>query len=162
MVVLFHLLTLSLPQQELASLRQKLSATVSGTLEVDLATQLDSRLEGAIDELREKSELEIAQYKMEIEESYRDKVWDSHVVFLTATVSSGERVGRRGLVQETVVYCLGPDSDHLQIVALENQSTRDSATITKLSAEIHKLNSTFADNNSELAKIKKAVSLSYP
>lgn len=74
MVVLFHLLTLSLPQQELASLRQKLSATVSGTLEVDLATQLDSRLEGAIDELREKSELEIAQYKMEIEESYRDKV----------------------------------------------------------------------------------------
>ena len=74
MVVLFHLLALSLSHQELASLRQKLSATVSGTLEVDLATQLDRRLEGAIDELREKSELEIAQYKMEIEESYRDKV----------------------------------------------------------------------------------------
>ena len=102
-------------EEELASLRQKLSATVSGSLEVDLATHLDSRFEAAIDELREKSELEIAQYKMEIEESYRDK-----------------------------------------IVALENQSARDSATITKLSAEIHKLNSTFADNNSELAKIKKA------
>ena len=74
MYVLFHLLSPSLHHQELASLRQKLSATVSGSLEVDLATQLDSRFEAAIDELREKSELEIAQYKMEIEESYRDKV----------------------------------------------------------------------------------------
>ena len=64
----------SFSHQELASLRQKLSATVSGSLEVDLTTQLDSRFEAAIDELREKSELEIAQYKMEIEESYRDKV----------------------------------------------------------------------------------------
>lgn len=72
--VLFHLLSPSFSYQELASLRQKLSATVSGSLEVDLATQLDSRFEAAIDELREKSELEIAQYKMEIEESYRDKV----------------------------------------------------------------------------------------
>ena len=67
-------LSIFLHHQELASLRQKLSATVSGSLEVDLATQLDSRFEAAIDELREKSELEIAQYKMEIEESYRDKV----------------------------------------------------------------------------------------
>ena len=74
MYVLFHLRFPSFSHQELASLRQKLSATVSGSLEVDLATQLDSRFEAAIDELREKSELEIAQYKMEIEESYRDKV----------------------------------------------------------------------------------------
>ena len=72
--MLFQLLSPSLPHQELASLRQKLSATASGSLEVELATQLDSRFEAAIDELREKSELEIAQYKMEIEESYRDKV----------------------------------------------------------------------------------------
>ena len=78
MDVLFHLLSPSLPHQELASLRQKLSATVSGSLEVDLATHLDSRFEAAIDELREKSELEIAQYKMEIEESYRDKVRGSN------------------------------------------------------------------------------------
>ena len=74
MCVLFHSSFHFLHHQELASLRQKLSATVSGSLEVDLATQLDSRFEAAIDELREKSELEIAQYKMEIEESYRDKV----------------------------------------------------------------------------------------
>ena len=47
---------------------------MSGNMEVDLATQLDTRLEVALDELREKSELEIAQFKQEMEESYRDKV----------------------------------------------------------------------------------------
>ena len=36
---------------------------------------LDSRLEAAIEELREKSEMEIAQYKLEVEAAYKDKVW---------------------------------------------------------------------------------------
>ena len=43
-------------------------------LEADFAGQLDSRLETAIDELRERSEMEIAQYKLEIEGVYKDKV----------------------------------------------------------------------------------------
>ena len=50
--------------QELASLRQKLALRYTGTLEADFAGQLDSRLETAIDELRERSEQEIAQYKL--------------------------------------------------------------------------------------------------
>ena len=66
----------SFPCQELASLRQKLNLTLSGNVEVDLATQIDSRLEVALDELREKSEMEIAQFKQEMEDSYRDKVKD--------------------------------------------------------------------------------------
>jgi len=64
--------------QELASLRQKLNLTLSGNVEVELASQIDSRLEVALDELREKSEMEIAQFKQEMEESYRDKV--KHVI----------------------------------------------------------------------------------
>ena len=50
--------------QELASLRQKLALRYTGTLEADFASQLDSRLETAIDELRERSEQEIAQYSI--------------------------------------------------------------------------------------------------
>ena len=45
--------------QELASLRQKLALRYTGTLEADFAGQLDSRLETAIDELRERSEQEL-------------------------------------------------------------------------------------------------------
>ena len=60
--------------QELASLRQKLALRYTGTLEADFAGQLDSRLETAIDELRERSEQEIAQYKLEIEAVYKNKV----------------------------------------------------------------------------------------
>ena len=60
--------------QELASLRQKLAVRYTGTLEADFASQLDSRLETAIDELRERSEQEITQYKLEIEAVYKDKV----------------------------------------------------------------------------------------
>lgn len=70
------LLSLLFNCQELAGLRQKLNLTLSGNVEVDLASQIDSRLEVALDELREKSEMEIAQFKQEMEESYRDKVED--------------------------------------------------------------------------------------
>jgi len=72
------LLSLLFNCQELAGLRQKLNLTLSGNVEVDLASQIDSRLEVALDELREKSEMEIAQFKQEMEESYRDKV--KHVI----------------------------------------------------------------------------------
>ena len=60
--------------QELASLRQKLALRYTGTLEADFAGQLDSRLETAIDELRERSEQEIAQYKLKIKAVYKNKV----------------------------------------------------------------------------------------
>lgn len=70
------LLSLLFNCQELAALRQKLNLTLSGNVEVDLASQIDGRLEVALDELREKSEMEIAQFKQEMEESYRDKVKD--------------------------------------------------------------------------------------
>ena len=42
---------------------------------VDLGHLLDSRLEAAIEELRDKSEMEISQYKLEVEAAYKDKVW---------------------------------------------------------------------------------------
>ena len=42
--------------------------------QVDLGHLLDSRLEAAIEELREKSEMEISQYKLEVEAAYKDKV----------------------------------------------------------------------------------------
>ena len=41
---------------------------------MDIGNLLDSRLEAAIEELREKSEMEIAQYKLEVEAAYKDKV----------------------------------------------------------------------------------------
>ena len=63
---------LPLPPQELASLHAKLETTAVES--VDIGHLLDSRLEAAIEELREKSELEIAQYKKEVEATYRDKV----------------------------------------------------------------------------------------
>ena len=44
---------------------------------VDLGHLLDSRLEAAIEELRDKSETEIAQYKLEVEATYKDKVRSS-------------------------------------------------------------------------------------
>ena len=58
--------------QELASLHSKLEKT--SVESVDLGHLLDSRLEAAIEELREKSEMEIAQYKLEVEATYKDKV----------------------------------------------------------------------------------------
>ncbi len=60
--------------QELISLRNKLAISVSGTVETDFAGQLEGRLESAIEELREKSDNDIAQYKAEIEEAYKNKV----------------------------------------------------------------------------------------
>ena len=63
----------SLPLQELTSLQTKLENT--SVESVDLGHILDSRLEAAIEELREKSEMEIAQYKLEVEAAYKDKVW---------------------------------------------------------------------------------------
>lgn len=47
----------------------------SGYLEqTDYQAQLDTHLEEAIDELREKSEQEIEDYKTSVENAYRDKV----------------------------------------------------------------------------------------
>ena len=46
----------------------------TGVLETDFQAQLDSRLETAIDELREKSEIEIQEYKLQMERAYGDKV----------------------------------------------------------------------------------------
>ena len=59
--------------QEVASLHAKLESTSIES--VDIGHILDSRLEAAIEELREKSEMEIAQYKLEVEAAYKDKVW---------------------------------------------------------------------------------------
>ena len=62
--------------QELAALREKQAVvTTSGFLEqTDYQAQLDTHLEEAIDELREKSEREIEDYKTSVENCYRDKV----------------------------------------------------------------------------------------
>ena len=65
----------SLALQELASLHSKLEKTTVES--VDLGHLLDSRLEAAIEELRDKSETEIAQYKLEVEATYKDKVRSS-------------------------------------------------------------------------------------
>ena len=47
----------------------------TGYLEqTDFQSQLDTHLEEAIDELREKSEREIEDYKTSVENVYRDKV----------------------------------------------------------------------------------------
>lgn len=68
--------------QELAALREKQAMIqTSGYIEqTDFQAQLDSNLEEAIDELREKSEKEIEDYKASVENAYRDKV--SHIIFL--------------------------------------------------------------------------------
>ena len=58
---------------------------------VDLGHLLDSRLEAAIEELREKSETEIAQYKLEVEAAYKDKV---HTL---GGEREGGRTGREGV-----------------------------------------------------------------
>jgi chromosome segregation ATPase len=59
-------------EEELTSLQTKLENT--SVESVDLGHILDSRLEAAIEELREKSEMEIAQYKLEVEAAYKDKI----------------------------------------------------------------------------------------
>ncbi|CAI8009086.1 Lamin-C [Geodia barretti] len=59
-------------EEELASLHSKLEKTTVES--VDLGHLLDSRLEAAIEELRDKSETEIAQYKLEVEATYKDKI----------------------------------------------------------------------------------------
>ena len=47
----------------------------SGYLEqTDFQAQIDTHLEEAIDELREKSEIEIEDYKTSVENAYKDKV----------------------------------------------------------------------------------------
>jgi hypothetical protein len=56
----------------LASLHSQLEKTTVES--VDLGHLLDSRLEAAIEELRDKSETEIAQYKLEVEATYKDKI----------------------------------------------------------------------------------------
>ena len=43
-------------------------------------THLEGHMEGAIDDLRFKSDQDIAQYKQETEEAYRDKVCDTMAV----------------------------------------------------------------------------------
>ena len=62
--------------QELSALREKHAVIqTSGYLEqTDFQAQLDTHLEEAIDELREKSENEIENYKTSVENAYRDKV----------------------------------------------------------------------------------------
>ncbi len=60
--------------QELAGLRTKLSMSATGVFETDFQAQLDHRLEIAIDELRDKSEADIADYKSQMDSAYKDKV----------------------------------------------------------------------------------------
>lgn len=59
-------------EEELAGLHSKIETTSIES--VDIGNLLDSRLEAAIEELREKSEMEIAQYKLEVEAAYKDKI----------------------------------------------------------------------------------------
>ena len=51
-----------------------MSLSASATYETDFHAQLDSRLEGAIDELRERSDYDLADYKQQVEAVYKDKV----------------------------------------------------------------------------------------
>ena len=62
--------------QELAALRDRQAEiqTSSYLEQTDFQAQLDSNLEEAIDELREKSEREIEDYKTDVEKAYGDKV----------------------------------------------------------------------------------------
>ncbi|XP_064390888.1 lamin-B2-like [Halichondria panicea] len=60
-------------EEELSGLRNKLSWSVS-TPDTDFQAQLDHRLEIAIDELRDKSEADIADYKIQIDSAYKDKI----------------------------------------------------------------------------------------
>ncbi len=60
--------------QELAGLRTKLSMSATGVFETDFQAQLDHRLEIAIDELRDKSEADIADYKSQMDSAYKEKV----------------------------------------------------------------------------------------
>ena len=55
-------------------MREKMSLNTSGFLETEVQHQLDGRLEVAIDELREKSEVEISEYKLQLETMYKSKV----------------------------------------------------------------------------------------
>ena len=61
----------------------------SGYLEqTDYQSQLDTHLEEAIDELREKSELEIEDYKTSVENAYKDKVGSMRVLHCACTYIS--------------------------------------------------------------------------
>lgn len=57
----------------------------SGYIEqTDFQSQLDTHLEEAIDELREKSEMEIEDYKTSVDNAYKDKVSYSGLYIRTA------------------------------------------------------------------------------
>ena len=51
-----------------------MSVSASAVYETEFHAQFDSRLEGAIDELREKSDYDLADYKLQVEAVYKDKV----------------------------------------------------------------------------------------
>lgn len=51
-----------------------MSVSASMTYESDIQGHYDSRLEGAIDELRERSDFDLADFKQQIEAVYQDKV----------------------------------------------------------------------------------------
>ena len=63
------------PRQEVASLRLKLHELNTEHTDFDMSLQT-RKFEDAIDELREKSEMELAQYKAEMDLSYKERVSD--------------------------------------------------------------------------------------
>lgn len=101
---------------------------------------LDSRLEAAIEELREKSEMEIAQYKLEVEAAYKDKV-------------------RMGVGWWVCTHLLSHFSIFIQIATLEAQSQKDVSTITRINMELRKISSSLGETNSEIVRLQNAVSV---
>ena len=111
---------------------------------VDIGQVLDSRLEATIEELREKSEMEIAQYKLEVEAAYKDRV--TH----TLVNSHVNDVIMMSFIYDIILY---------QIATLESQSEKDVSTLSRISMDLRKVTSSLGDSNSEIARLQKAVSI---
>lgn len=80
--------------------------------------------------------MEIAQYKLEVEAAYKDKV--------------------------CVCVCACADLDVLfsnQIATLESQSKKDVSTITRINSELRKLSSSLGETNNEFTRLQRAVSI---
>lgn len=124
-------------EEELAALREKHAVIqTSGYLEqTDYQSQLDTHLEEAIDELREKSELEIEDYKTSVENAYKDKL---------------ENLERQTSRDAATITKLNSDLRQFSSTQKENNSE-----IAKLQKEIERLDGQLRGKDEELARLRQ-------
>ena len=122
--------------QEIAELKDRIQTinTTTVTLETDYQREYDDRLGRALEEMKDKFEREADQYRVDVENTYKDQVTGKRIIL-------------------TLVPFL-----FLQISNLRDQLKQENNSTTIYMKEVHTLKDTANQLNSKLEELEAQVS----